>query len=118
MLNSLNAFSVILAQKKPICISSLSGLLVRWTLGLEWNVDMNIHQMIDEAKQRMSLEFFMKIMIAGCWSIWDQRNDDVFNANTSNVQRCISRFKATFTLTMHRAKPSLKEGVQSWIDTL
>jgi hypothetical protein len=50
MLNSLNAFSVILAQKKPICISSLSGLLVRWTLGLEWNVDMNIHQMIDEAK--------------------------------------------------------------------
>jgi hypothetical protein len=106
MLNSLNAYSVILAQKKPICISSLSALLVRffwWALGLEWNVDMNIHQMIDEAKQRMSLDIIMEIMIAGCWSIWDQRNDAIFNAN---IQRCIIRFKSTFILTMHRANPA------------
>jgi hypothetical protein len=74
--------------------------------------------MIDEAQQRISLEFFMEIMIAGCWSIWDQRNDAIFNANYPNMQTCISRFKTTFTLTMHRAKPSLREGMQSWLDTL
>jgi hypothetical protein len=69
--------------------------------------------MIDEAKQRISLEFFMEILIGGCWSIWDQRNDAIFNENYPNVQTCISRFKNTFTLTMHRAKPSLREGMQS-----
>jgi hypothetical protein len=31
---------------------------------------------------------------------------------------CMARFKATFALTMHRAKPSLREGMQSWLDTL
>jgi hypothetical protein len=47
------------------------------------------------------------------------RNDAIlFNGNIPNIQRCISKFKTTFTLTMHRAKPSLKEGMQSWIDTL
>jgi hypothetical protein len=89
-----------------------------WALSLEWNVDMNLYQMIDDAKQRISLDFFMEILIAGCWSIWDQRNDAIFNANYPNVQRCISIFKSTFTLTMHRAKPSLREGMQSWLDTL
>jgi hypothetical protein len=74
--------------------------------------------MIDEAKQRFLLDFFMEILIAGCWSIWDQINDAIFNENIPNNHRCISRFKSNFTLTMHRSKPSLKEGMQPWIDTL
>jgi hypothetical protein len=53
----------------------------------------------------------MEIMIVGCWSIWDQTNDAIFNGNIPNHQRCISIFKSIFTLTMHRAKPSLKEGM-------
>ena len=84
-----------------------------WALGIEWNVDMNLYQMMDDAKQRISLDFYMEIMIAGCWSIWDQKNDAIFNGNPPNIQRCIGKFKATFTLIMHRAKSSLKEGMQS-----
>jgi hypothetical protein len=42
--------------------------------------------MIDEAQQRLSLGFLMEVMIAGCWSIWDQRNDAIFNANYPNIQ--------------------------------
>jgi hypothetical protein len=57
----------------------------RWALGLEWNVDMSLYQMIDEAQQRLSLDFFMEVMVAGCWSIWDQRNDAIFNAKYPNV---------------------------------
>ena len=89
-----------------------------WALGIEWNVDLNLYQMMQDDKRRLSLDFFMEIMIIGCWIIWDQRNDAIFNGNPPNIQRCISKFRATFTLTMHRAKPSLKEGMQSWIDTL
>jgi hypothetical protein len=37
-----------------------------WALGLEWNADVDLYQMIDEARQRLSLDFFMEIMIAGC----------------------------------------------------
>jgi hypothetical protein len=44
------------------------------------------------------LDFFMEILIARCWSIWDQRNDAIFNWNFPNIQRCISKFKVLLSL--------------------
>jgi hypothetical protein len=42
-----------------------------WAIGIEWNVDMDIHQMIADAKNRYSMSFLMDIIITGCWSLWD-----------------------------------------------
>jgi hypothetical protein len=89
-----------------------------WAIGFEWNVDMNIHEMIIDAKARYSLQFVMDIIISGCWSLWDQRNDAIFNGNFPELRRCIIKFKNFFSLNIHRAKPSLREGMQSWLDTL
>jgi hypothetical protein len=52
-----------------------------WAIGIEWNVVMSILEMISDAKARYSMQFIMDIIISGCWSLWDQRNDAIFNGN-------------------------------------
>jgi hypothetical protein len=49
-----------------------------WALGIEWNTDMQFHNMIKDAKSRYSLDFIMEIIITGYWSLWDQRNSFIF----------------------------------------
>jgi hypothetical protein len=49
-----------------------------WALGIEWNIDMQLHNMIKDAKSRYSLDFIMEIIITGYWSLWDQRNSFIF----------------------------------------
>jgi hypothetical protein len=60
----------------------------------------------------------VEIIILRCWSLWDQRNGAIFEDNMPCIQRCIIKFNLGFSLAMNRAKPSLKEGMQSWLDTL
>jgi hypothetical protein len=79
---------------------------------------MQLHDMIYEAKSRYFFPFIMEILITGSWSLWDQRNQYIFNHLDPKVNRCITRFKSYFSTSMYRAKPSLKEGMQSWLDTL
>jgi hypothetical protein len=50
--------------------------------------------------------------------LWDQRNQHIFNQMEPEIPRCIIRFKLYFSTILYRAKPSLKEGMQSWLDTL
>jgi hypothetical protein len=45
-----------------------------WKIGEEWNVDLNIIEMITEAEDRSTKE----AMVSGCWSIWNQRNSIIF----------------------------------------
>jgi hypothetical protein len=62
--------------------------------------------------------FIMETIITGCLTIWDQRNKFIFNHIDPEITTCIMRFKTYFSIIMHTAKPSLKEGMQSWLDTL
>jgi hypothetical protein len=78
---------------------------------------MNIHETITDAKARYSIQFIMDIIISGCWSLWDQRNGAIFSRNFPELRRCIIKFKNFFSLNIHRVKPSLREGMQSWLDT-
>jgi hypothetical protein len=89
-----------------------------WALGFEWNTNLNINDLIAEARTRYALPFLMEIIIAGGWSIWDRRNDAIFNGDVPNLTRCLCKFKGFIQTNMHQAKPSLKEGMQSWLDTL
>ena len=87
-------------------------------MGIEWNSDMDLNSMIQDAKQRYSMTFIMEILITGCWSLWDQRNSYIFREKTPNLNSCIAHLKNSFVMIMHRARPSLKEGMQAWLDTL
>lgn len=89
-----------------------------WSIGIEWNLDNNIFDMILDAKRRYQVNFMMEIMIIGCWSLWCQRNDLIFEGIPANIHSCKAEFIKTFHLTMIRAKPSLKDGLSSWIDNV
>jgi hypothetical protein len=89
-----------------------------WAIGIEWNTDMQLHNMIKDAKNIYSLDFFMEIIITRCWSLWDQRNSFIFNQIDPPFNRFIHKFKDYCSIILHRARPSLKEGMQAWLDTL
>jgi hypothetical protein len=57
-------------------------------------------------------------MMAGCWSIWNQRNSIIFDNVQRDLDSCFNFFKTSLGLIRHRIKPSLKEGMQDWLDTL
>jgi hypothetical protein len=113
MWNSRISSYVTPALKKQASTYSLSG-----GMGIYWNAEYEINSMITESKSRYHMDFCTEIMITGCWFIWDKRNGAIFNENEPTLQHCINIFKAYFCTIMHRAKPSLKEGIQFWLDTL
>lgn len=50
-----------------------------WALGIEWNPDYGIHEMIQDARSRYSFLGMKDFPITCCWSIWEQRNDAIFS---------------------------------------
>ena len=74
--------------------------------------------MIIDAKHRYKIDHFMEIMILGCWSIWNQRNGMIFEGIPCSINDCKIDFVRYFKMTMLRAKPTLKEGMSSWIDNI
>jgi hypothetical protein len=68
--------------------------------------------------RRYNLKCFKEILITGCWAIWNPRNHHIFDGEDVAILECFRLFKEDLSLIMHRAKPSLKEGKQQWIDTL
>ena len=74
--------------------------------------------MLIEAKNRSQNPFFKLSMIAVCWSIWNHRNKIIFDAGIRDQETCFNFFKVSVGDIRHRIKPSLKEGLQIWIDGL
>ena len=89
-----------------------------WKLLLEWNNDLDLFSMLLAAKKSYKLICFKEILIVGCWSIWNHRNRSIFDNQPVCLDNCFEDFIYSFKLIMHRAKPSLKEGMTQWVDTL
>ena len=89
-----------------------------WKLNEEWNYDMELVDMLLDGRARSNLNCFKEILIIGFWSIWNHRNTILFEGDQINMDRCLAMFKETFSLIMHRAKPSLKDGMQQWLDAM
>jgi hypothetical protein len=89
-----------------------------WALNIEWDTHRDLHDMITDVKRRYSMEFIMEIIIIGCWPLLDQRNNMIFNHIRPTVPACIIKFKIYCFVIMHRARPSLKDGMQVGLETL
>jgi hypothetical protein len=89
-----------------------------WKIGEEWNLDFDLINMIIDANNRSSNQFFKEAMMCGCWSIWNERNGIIFDGMHRDLNHCYSFFKSSVGMIRHRVKPSLKEGMQNWLDTL
>jgi hypothetical protein len=57
----------------------------------------------------------MDIIIAGCWSIWTK---EMMLSSMDTYLIYKIKLRNYFSLNLHRAKPSLKEGMQPWLDTV
>ena len=89
-----------------------------WRLNMEWNTDLNFHEMVIDAYRRYQSIIFMEIMIIGCWSIWIQRNNLIFEHKDTNINEVIRFFKEVFKDNMIRAKPGIKDILLTWINLL
>jgi hypothetical protein len=89
-----------------------------WRLGMEWDTDLSLIDMLIDGKQRNNSIYFKEAMIIGCWTIWIHRNKFIFDNAPICQDRCFAMFRESFALIMYRAKPSLKDGMQQWLDTL
>jgi hypothetical protein len=54
-------------------------------LNINWNLDLNFHNMMRSAKQQFPSSFFMEFMV-GAWHIWKQRNNLIFRSNVPSLQ--------------------------------
>jgi hypothetical protein len=89
-----------------------------WRLGEEWNTELEVIDMIMDAKKDQLTVFFNEAMIVGCWSIWNQRNSIIFDGKLVDPDSCFSFFRESISLIRHRVRPSLREGMQDWLDIL
>jgi hypothetical protein len=78
-----------------------------WALGVEWNTDLDIYNMINDDKDKYSQDFLMDILINGCLSLLEQRNDAILRDIYPSIPRCIIRFKYFFSMSIYKARPSL-----------
>ena len=88
------------------------------SLGYQWEDNHNIMAMLQHGRITYRSLYFKEILIIGAWAIWNHRNKIIFDGDSRDRQLCITFFKENFNLASYRAKPSLKEGMLSWLDTL
>ena len=88
------------------------------SINYSWDIELELIEMLMEGKQRQNNICFREALLVGCWSIWNHRNKIIFDNEIFSLDRCLAMFKDSFSLIMCRAKPSLKEGMQQWLDTL
>jgi hypothetical protein len=85
--------------------------------GYEWNTNLPLIDMLIEGKRRKNKICFKDVLIVRSWSIWNHRNIIIFENESINQDKCYNMSREYFYTIMHRAKPSLKEGMQRWIDS-
>ena len=89
-----------------------------WRLNQEWNYDLGLYEMLLDGYGRSGHSCFKECLIIGCWSLWNNRNTLIFDNGHLRIDICISLFREFFSLVMHKAKPSLQEGMQQWLDAM
>jgi hypothetical protein len=45
--------------------------------------------MLIDAKERSPNPFFKEALMTGCWSLWNHRNNIVFEAKQRDMEQCI-----------------------------
>ena len=79
----------------------------RWlSLGISWDGNPNIHQKIYIAKEEFLQPFFMEVFMIGAWTIWNERNDFIFNNKAPGLVSWRASFKAEVTRHLCRIKQS------------
>lgn len=82
-------------------------------LGIFWDVSLAEMEMIALARHNFGSHIFREIAILVAWCIRTHRNLIIFDGGVLSFDRWKHAFKDEFGLSLHRAKPSLKE-LDTW----
>ena len=87
-------------------------------LHVHWNLSLDIHARIMQARQASSYSFFMEIFLIAAWEIWKLRNAIIFYAARGSLNLWIVRFKEHVLLQSVRFSHDKEALVKSWISSL
>jgi len=87
-------------------------------IGVHWDIALPLMPMLVDARSRTTSPFFNVALIAGSWSLWNHRNKIIFDNEDRDQSVCFSFFKSSVDLIRLRVKPSLRDGLLIWLDTL
>jgi hypothetical protein len=53
--------------------------------------------------------------LIACWAIWKHRNEVIFDGISLSLRRWRLVFREEVSLVLHRAKPTLRVELNSWL---
>jgi hypothetical protein len=68
-------------------------------------------------KDQLNSEFFMNAVVVMCWTIWNARNNLIFNGISPTIQASKAAFIKEITTTSLRVKQSRSEDFCAWIQS-
>jgi hypothetical protein len=94
-----------------------SAATTRWfMIGIQWNVQGNIFQMLMQEKAQLNILGFMDLFMIATWCIWKERNDLVFNGKPPSPSAWEQRFMNEVRLHFCRFKPSFQRVISQWLN--
>lgn len=69
-------------------------------------------------KKKLKVNFAIEIIIIMAWSIWNTRNDWIFEAEDPTVEKCRAKFIRDFSLLLHRARNKDVQQMRQWLQDL
>ncbi|TVU31700.1 hypothetical protein EJB05_23398, partial [Eragrostis curvula] len=73
---------------------------------------------VKRLKRQLNVNFYMEVIILMSWSIWQTRNNWIFNNIDPTIEGCRQMFKKEMLLVVHRAKQKYFPALTSWIENL
>jgi hypothetical protein len=81
-----------------------------WTfLGVEWDLSLDFHAMVLNARIHFNSIIFREVFIIGCWAIWCHHNDIIFDGASLSFSLWKSFFVKELQAVALRAKPRVRD---------
>lgn len=77
------------------------------SLSISWETDLQLLDMVLQARMDFGDSIFREIFITACWTIWTTRNSVIFDSKQPNLMVWKRNFKEEIGLVCTKAKQSL-----------
>ncbi|CAO2177232.1 unnamed protein product [Urochloa humidicola] len=88
------------------------------SIGVSVVTTRSVYHILRQIKDKLQIPFFMEVIVLMSWSIWNVRNDWLFNAKDPTVQDCHQRFLKEFNLLLLRVRQDKIPIMINWRDAL
>jgi hypothetical protein len=87
-------------------------------IGIHVNPQDDLFHCFRKFRRQLQVPFYMEVIIIMSWTIWQMRNNLIFNNKPCSLQEASRVFKLEFALLLHRAKRSYFPRISLWLNNL